>query len=263
MGSSGLDSPHFSAHNIRLDDGTLTKPDEPWTMDAHPSFLSAKRVLQTVFPGDRKLLRIADLGCLEGGYSVEFARMGFEVLGVDVRESNIAACNYAKSKTVLPNLSFVQDNAWNIANYGEFGAVFCRGLLYHLDKPKQFLGLLSSVTRKLLIVDTHFATSEIETCCDGAMDLSSLCENEGLLGRWLTEFLDDTWFGNREFYRWSSWDNRRSFWIMREYLIQSIYDAGFDMVMECFDTLAPKIAESMTTGYYKTDGRGTFIGIKS
>ena len=127
----------FTAHNIRLDDGTLTKPDVGHSMDAYPWFVSARRILETVFPGDKHNLRLADLGCLEGGYAVEFARMGFQVLGIDVREANIAACNYVKSETNLPNLKFVKDDVLNITKYGVFDVVFCCGLLYHLDKPAQ------------------------------------------------------------------------------------------------------------------------------
>ncbi|MGV0714075.1 class I SAM-dependent methyltransferase [Mycolicibacterium sp. XJ662] len=148
----------FTSHNIRLDDGTFTKPDSAGSIAEHPWFVSARGLLETVFPGDKSQVRLADVGCLEGGYAVEFARMGFQVLGIDVRELNIAACNYVKSKVDLPNLEFVQDNAFNIADYGKFDAVFCCGLLYHLDRPKEFLQKLSAATNKLLILQTHFSS---------------------------------------------------------------------------------------------------------
>src|SRR5215510_8298569 len=115
----------FIAHNIRLDDGTLTKPGHGQSVDEYPWFVSARRVLDTVFPGDKSKYRVADLGCLEGGYAVEFARMGFQTLGLEVRESNIAACRYVKERTNLPNLNFVRDDAWNVQKYGTFDAVFC------------------------------------------------------------------------------------------------------------------------------------------
>lgn len=265
----------FTAHNIRLDDGTLTKPDKGYSMEAHPWFVSARRILETVFPGDKKHLHLADLGCLEGGYAVEFARMGFQVLGVEVRDANIAACNYVKSKTNLPNLTFVKDNAWNIATYGMFDVVFCCGLLYHLDRPKQFLEMLSSVTTKLMILQTHFSThtrlppwarkvlAKLTKEPIGKYSLSRISENEGLAGRWYTEFADETSFGKRETSKWASWDNRRSFWIQREYLLQAIQAVGFDLVMEQFDSLGTNITESMLRGYYRTRSRGTFIGIKT
>jgi SAM-dependent methyltransferase len=272
----------FTAHNIRLDDGTFTNPKQI-QIESHPWFISARRVLETVFPGDKKHIRIADLGCLEGGYTVGFARMGFDVLGIEIRDSNLAACEYVRSKTNLPNLKFVKDNALNVAKYGAFDAVFCCGLFYHLDSPKQFLQILSSVTTKVLILQTHFSTNserrvqsppvswwqklwgkkKAEKRQPDKFNLSDLTENEGLPGRWFVEFENDELFHNREAARWASWDNRRSFWIQREFLLQAMQDAGFDLVMEQYDSLGSKIAQSMLQGYYQTDSRGTFIGIKT
>jgi hypothetical protein len=271
----------FTAHNIRLDDGTLTKPDEGFTMDSYPWFVSTRRILNTVFPGDKSHIRLVDLGCLEGGYAVEFARMGFQVLGVEVRDSNIAACNYVKSKTDLPNLTFAKDDAWNIAKYGTFDVVFCCGLLYHLDKPKEFLETISSITTKLVILQTHFSTDsfyarlplpgwvrkvleKVNRKGQASMyNLSRTAINEGLAGQWYTEFPDEKAFSKRENNKWASWDNHRSFWVQREHLLQTLQDVGFDLVLEQFDSLGPDIAESMLRGYYKTHCRGTFIGIKT
>lgn len=283
----------FTAHNIRLDDGTLTKPENGHSMEADPWFVSARRILETIFPGDKRHLRLADLGCLEGGYAVEFARMGFQVLGIEVRDANIAACNYVKSRTSLPNLVFEKDNAWNIEKYGMFDVVFCCGLLYHLDRPRQFLETVSSVTKKVVILQTHFSTDTLSTRLlsllpalarsalvrvmkarddkfyllrlrdNDKFQLSQLSENEGLLGRWSTEFPNDESFHRRETSKWASSDNRRSFWIQREYLLQTIHDVGFDLVMEQFDSLEPNIAERMLRGYYRIDRRGTFVGIRT
>jgi 2-polyprenyl-3-methyl-5-hydroxy-6-metoxy-1,4-benzoquinol methylase len=154
-----LDVPSFTAHNIRLDDGTLTKPETGETIDRHPWFLAAKRILDVTCQGPRNNIRLLDLGCLEGGYSVEFARLGYRTVGLDVREVNITACRHVQSRVRAEALEFVQDDAWNVAQYGEFDATFCCGLLYHLDKPREFLRLLSR-----------------------------LVENEGLPGRWFSEF---------------------------------------------------------------------------
>jgi 2-polyprenyl-3-methyl-5-hydroxy-6-metoxy-1,4-benzoquinol methylase len=88
----------FTAHNIRLDDGSYTKPDVQVSMEKYPWFIAAKNILETVFPGDKKRVRLADVGCLEGGFAVEFARVGFNVLGIEIRESNFAACNFVNQK---------------------------------------------------------------------------------------------------------------------------------------------------------------------
>jgi SAM-dependent methyltransferase len=249
----------FSAHNIRLDNGICTKPDLGFTMDSHTGLVSARRVLDCVFPGEKACLRLADLGCLEGGYAVEFARMGFQVLGLEVRPTNFEACRYVKANTHLPNLDFVLDDAWNLPQYGQFDAIFCCGLLYHLDRPREFLNILAHVTKRSLIVQTHFST-EVPV---GKFNLSDISENEGLRGRWYTEYGSDGEFLDRENRKFSSWGNHRSFWLTRESLLQAIQDVGFDLVLEQFDSLGDKIADSMTTGYYRNEARGTFVGVKT
>jgi hypothetical protein len=237
-----------------------------------------------MFPGDKSHYCLADLGCLEGGYTVEFARMGFNVLGFEIRESNIAACRHVKSRVHLPNLNFVQDNVWNIAKYGNFDAVFCSGLLYHMDSPRKFLETISGVTNKLLILHTHFSVDttgfmdkmprfimrllvdfeKIKPTSTIKYDLSPISENEQLRGRWYSEFTNDESFKNREMAKWSAWDNKSSFWVQKEYLLQLIQDVGFDIVLEQYDNLCdPNIALSMLQGYYKRECRGTFIGIKT
>ncbi len=246
----------FTAHNIILDNGDHTLLGTT-PIQEDPNFISARKMLDLVFPGDKSQYRLADLGCLEGGHSVELARMGFNVVGLEVRDSNIAACQYVKSRVNLPNLQFVQDDVWNVGNYGDFDAAFCVGLLYHLDNPVSFLRMLSGITKKLLLVHAHFATdAPIQK-----FNLSEISTNEGAEGRWFTEFSEDT-FGNRDSHKWSSWNNKRSFWLKREHLLQSIKAAGFDIVLEQYDGLG-NIAESMGSGYYKTDNRGSFfVGIK-
>lgn len=249
----------FSGHNIRLDDGSQTKPDLGYTIDEHPWCRASKRLLDVVFPGPREGLRLADLGCLEGGYAVEFARAGFDVLGVEVREANIAACQWVKQRVNLPRLNFVQDDAWNIAAHGPFDVMFCCGLFYHLDRPRQFLKVLAGATRKLLILQTHFSTDEENP----RFNLSPLTETDGLRGRWYSEFASDEAFADRANARWSSWDNTRSFWVRRQNLLEAMHAVGFDLVLEQYDSLGPEIAATMDSGYYRTEERGTFIGIKS
>jgi hypothetical protein len=269
--------PTFTAHNIVLDDGTQTRPESQMKMGEHPWCISALRTLSTVFPGDKSGIRIADLGCLEGGYAVEFARSGFQVLGLEVRESNFAACQYVKSNVNLPNLEFVQDNAWNIATYGEFDAIFCCGLLYHLDRPNAFLNLLGSATRKCLLLHTHFAHADTgadhlpknesmnspQSSPTNKFNLSEVMRHEGLLGRWYTEYSNEPTDEFMEEHRWASWGNKKSFWICREDLIGAINAAGFNIVLEQFDCLGPDIANSMLTGFYRTDRRSMFVGIKT
>src|SRR5579862_6015401 len=107
----------FTAHNIRLDDGGETAPHVGGLIADSPWLLSAVRVLETVYPDGLAGRRIVDLGCLEGGYTVEFARRGMQALGIEARASSFANCELVRHGVALPNLKFVCDDVWNIARY--------------------------------------------------------------------------------------------------------------------------------------------------
>lgn len=221
----------FLAHNIRLDDGTLTKPDFHVDMSRYVLFESAKRALAKIYPEGVRGKRIVDLGCLEGGYAVEFARLGMDSVGIEVRQSNFDRCMYVASKVSLPNLKFVQDDVLNIKKCGRFDVVFCCGLLYHLDKPREYLKTLSEVCDRVLILDTHYAT--IEDAPKYKSKLSALDTHEGMVGRWYTEYdiheltaLDEK--------REASWENRLSFWLTKPELFNALFGAGFSSVTDEF-----------------------------
>ena len=81
----------FTAHNVALDDGTWTLPSTERLVDS-AWFGAARRVLNLVYPHGMQGRTLVDLGCLEGGYALEFARLGFDALGIEARASNFAAC---------------------------------------------------------------------------------------------------------------------------------------------------------------------------
>ncbi|MFL9925557.1 class I SAM-dependent methyltransferase [Herbaspirillum lusitanum] len=249
---------NFTAHNIRLDNGSYTKPDAKLISD-EPWAISTRKILNLVFPLHKKNYRVVDLGCLEGGYSVEIARMGFDTLGLEVREESIACCNYVKENLDLENLNFVRDTAWNLDKYGPYDAAFCCGLYYHFDKPKAFLEKLARHTKKLLILQTHFATA-----LDSGVkqfNLSPMDVHEGLNGRWYYEFDENLPFEEREKLRWASYENDKSFWVQKEHLLGLIYDLGFSTVFEQYDHWAPDMGENLNK-FYPDSLRGTFIGIR-
>ena len=215
-------SPRFTAHNIELGNGKWTLPGEP-PIGAEPISTSYLRTMRQLCPPPA---RIADLGSLEGGYAVHFARAGYEVLGIEGQPENFARCEWVAERVRLDRLRFVCDDVRNIAAYGEFDAVLCAGLLYHLDRPVEFLRELGDVTRRLLIVSANHATREGHELDTYAPELSAeLTEHEGRLGRWFEERPSP----------WSSLGNARSFWLERNELMGTIIEAGFPTVFEQFD----------------------------
>ena len=251
---------HFTAHNIRLDDGTQTLPSAKFSMEDSPIFNAARRTLNLIYQGNLHGKTIADLGCLEGGYATEFARLGLESTGLEVRSSNIANCNYVKCNVDLPNLRFIQDDVMNIGQYGPFDVLFICGLLYHLDRPRKFLQKAAEVCRKALIIDTHIAPVEQEAAVD-FYKLSGSTTNEGLRGRWYPEY-DAVPTGVLDAMKWSSWSNNQSFWIEKPYLMQTMADLGFDLVFEQFDC-ERDIAGEYTSGYRRSNSRVFLVGVRS
>jgi SAM-dependent methyltransferase len=274
---------NFTAHNIRLDDGQKTMGDSSELLAETPLWTSIQKTIDLFFPEmrtQRRALRVVDLGCLEGGYAVEFARMGFDTLGIEARRENIQNCEFVKSHLVLPNLRFAQDDVRNIAAHGSFDITFCGGLLYHLDNPSAYLHTLSNCTREMLILHTHYAQQHDYRYSLGLLNrylvapikqalklrgkkknwgLSRLTEHERQKGRWFKEYGKRETQENIETFLWSSYNNDRSFWPCKNDLIQILVDVGFDTVFERFD-FVKDIANDNYIAYYD---RSMFVALKS
>jgi SAM-dependent methyltransferase len=254
-----MNEPTFTAHNIRLSDGRLTKPGTIEISD-HPWYQAAEKIIRLVFPKQEDLASrsIVDFGCLEGGYTVEFARIGLKSLGVELNDLNFEACEYVKKNLNLTNLVFKKMNVMDVRELQDFDIAFVCGILYHLDQPLKFLEDLATRVRKLVIIQTHFSLDSTT----GEFNLSEMRTNEGVRGRWFSEFDPNDSIEQRKTYRWAASGNSESFWIRREDLIGKLYDLGFDCVLEQFDSFNPNVTDQLVNGY-PSYMRGTFIGIKS
>lgn len=256
----------FTAHNIRLPGGEETFPGAPPIAD-RPQAVALLRTLDIAFDGRVEGRSIVDLGCLEGGWTVEFARAGFDALGLEARRLNIEKCEYVADRLNLPNLRFVQDDVHNVERYGPFDAVYCSGLFYHLDDPSAYLRTLARCTRRILLLQTHFATTD-ELAAAQAMDgmttverhgLSPLTSHEGVVGRWYPEYPEGEDDESVERRLWASYGNHRSFWIEKRHLIQALRDAGFSPVYEQFDF----VRNNVTDDYIEQLDRSLFVAYRS
>ena len=237
--------PEFTAHNVELRPGEWTLPGKPEIGREPISASYLRTVLQFCPPP----ARLADLGCLEGGYSVHLARAGYDVLGIEGQPDNFATCEWVAQRAGLPNLRFVCDDVRNIGDHGRFDVVLCAGLIYHLDRPVEFLRQLGEVTDRLLIVSGNFATREGDELATFAPLLSAeMTEHEGKLGRWFGEAPGP----------WSSVGNPRSFWLERDDLLRAMIESGFPTVFEQFDWLADEKASRLIAERRV----GTFVGVK-
>ncbi len=252
----------FTAHNILLPDGATTMPELNWFIADSPVTKAAIHSLKLALGEDLTGKSIVDLGCLEGGYTLEFAKLGMRSVGLEVRQSNIENCRKIQDAFELPNMEFVQDDVWNLGNHGQFDAAFCCGLLYHLDRPAAFIDLLGRSAARVAIIHTHFAR---EDDIEAFPQLSPLTDNEGLPGRWYGEHTAET-TEELEALKWTSWENRSSFWLTRPGIYECLHRAGYTAVYEQFDWfdgyMGNDIFNSTTSGYYKTHARGMFVGVR-
>lgn len=226
----------FTAHNVVLPGGAETLPGVLPTADTGIC-QAALRDLAVVFRGwADDPPTVADLGCLEGGYAAAFARAGYNVTGYEANPDNYACCQQVQEALGMANLAFQQMDVRDLAT--SYDAVFCCGLLYHLDQPAAFLAQLGKLTRRVLIIQTHYS-------------LHAETENENLPGSWYYEQPG----------RWSSHRNPRSFWLTRPALLQAIGDAGFRCVFEQEDYRDGGEYRDMF-GTVEPAGRGMFVGIR-
>jgi|SRR5580658_4585015 SAM-dependent methyltransferase len=229
----------WTAHNVELAPGIFTRPESAGAPNPR-----IRQVLQLVADllaakDDLAGARVADLGCLEGGFAIELALHGAVATGLEGRENNVERARFAASALGLgERCTFMQDDVRNFTKekYGDFDVVLCLGLLYHLEAGSVFqvLDAMYQCTTRALVLDTHvskrhsYAHEHAGRAYTGhlyrehsAADSASKVESRGL----------------------SSLDNLTSFWPNRASLYDALASVGFTSVLECH---LPQSTSSLT-----------------
>lgn len=215
----------WTAHNVRLAEGIFTIGPEPSGDE-----VKLQRVVQIVSdlaPRPISDLRILDLACLEGMYSLELARRGAAVHAIEGRLANLEKARFAAEALGLEvELELGDVRALRAEQHGSFDVVLCLGILYHLDAPDVFelVGRLASVCSGILVLDTHVALAALEQR-----------EYRGRLygGASLFEHEPDATEEERLGAVWSSLDNARAFAPTKASLLNLLADEGFSSAYEC------------------------------
>jgi len=117
-----------------------------------------ERFVTRHFAGRLENIRVADIGCHEGFYSVALARLGVpEILGIDVRETNLAKARFVSEVLAVRAVRYKLGNCEQLspADYGTFPLTLCLGLLYHLENPMLCLRNLAALTEEVCLVETQ------------------------------------------------------------------------------------------------------------
>ncbi len=212
----------FTASSVHLGEGVYTLPG-PGVIDRRlRCFVQAVADLAGK-PLDQ--LRILDLACLEGHYTIEFALHGARAVGIDAREANLNKARFLKQQLGVDNVEFFQDDVRNLSEskYGRFDVVLCAGLLYHLNSPAVFelIDQVSAVCDRLAIFDTFISFKP------------AICQTYKGKTYWGTHYVEHketASTADRYADLWASIDNTRSFWLTKPSLCNALDHAGFTSV---------------------------------
>ena len=172
---------------VRIDDkiyGQATRHSSPRLKEFFEAFPQASRG------------RVLEPGSLEGAMTVEVAKRAREVVGLEGRQENVERAQFLAGLFGADNVAFYATDldVDDLSSYGEFDAVFCCGLLYHLSHPRAFVERAAAVAPNLYL-DTQYARPEWE-----------LAEREGLWGWVRAEDSEDPQSGLSETAFWPTLD---------------------------------------------------------
>lgn len=154
--------------------------------------------------------RILEPGSLEGAMTVELAKRAREVVGLEVRPLHVERAEFLKGLFGAENAVFYVTDLErdDLSSYGEFDAVFCCGLLYHLPYPRALVERMASVAPNLYL-DTQYAPPEWE-----------LTERDGLWGWVRREDPEDPQSGVSD----------TAFWPTLEELYRLLAESGYETI---------------------------------
>jgi len=96
-----------------------------------------------------------DVGCGVGYFSRFLSDLGFQVLGIDGRDQNVA-----EAASRHPGIKFLVADAeyLPLQQLNTFDLVLCVGLLYHLENPFRAIRNLHHLTAKVLLIESMCAS---------------------------------------------------------------------------------------------------------
>ena len=108
--------------------------------------------------------RILELGSLEGGHTFSLASRPHvsRVLGIEGRRESVERARFVQQLLGVTNVGFEPANveSADLSAFGEFDAVFCSGLLYHLPEPWRLIENVAKVSPNLFLW-THYARGDV------------------------------------------------------------------------------------------------------
>jgi SAM-dependent methyltransferase len=214
----------FTTHRFRVADSLFTTPEGVECERDERIGLVFREIAGS--PSDASLI---DLGCLEGGFALTFARRGIgRVVGVELREASVRRCRVANELMGL-HAEFVHGDLNSVlATLDEtFTIVFASGILYHFDDPATVLAQMRRICTSTLLLDTHVAHPDIVSHGCGEETSLPAPADAPYKGRWFPEFDPNPDPDDHAAMLWASAANPQSFWPYEDDLVRMVRNAGF------------------------------------
>jgi tRNA (mo5U34)-methyltransferase len=136
-------------HNVHLPDGTQTAPQHP--LGDFPRF--KWETIAPHIPEDLTGWRALDIGCNAGFYTVELARRGAQVVGIDVDPHFLTQAQWvAKRCGVADRVEFRRMQVYDLAaEEGKYDLVLFLGVMYHLRYPMLGLDIVAQKVGRMMV----------------------------------------------------------------------------------------------------------------
>ncbi|MFD3001756.1 TIGR04290 family methyltransferase [Pontibacter toksunensis] len=139
-------------HNLHLPNGEQTAPNH--FLGDFPAFKWQE--LEPHIPADLSGWEVLDIGCNAGFYSIELAKRGANVLGIDVDPHYLRQAEWAAKQFGLDDkIELKQMQVYDVARLDrQFDLIWYMGVLYHLRYPLLSLDILSQKARRMMVFQT-------------------------------------------------------------------------------------------------------------
>jgi 2-polyprenyl-3-methyl-5-hydroxy-6-metoxy-1,4-benzoquinol methylase len=150
-------------HAIELPHGVNTYVPDKAHRGSNPARVgSVKRhgwpQLLNACGGSLKGLRVLDVACNSGGFTVEAIKAGAAyALGVDIVDRYLEQAEFVRGVLGLENLEFRKLDVYDLTPeaVGRFDVVLCFGILYHLQDPIRGMKAMADLATNTMLLDTN------------------------------------------------------------------------------------------------------------
>lgn len=157
-------------HNLHLPDGRQTAPNHP--LGDFPSF-KWQQIAPSI-PQDLSGWEVLDVGCNAGYYTLELAKRGAKVLGIDVDPHYLKQAAWAARQYGLDQqIELQQMQVYDLARVDrKFDLIWYMGVLYHLRYPLLSLDILSQKLKGMMVFQTLTMPGTDKADIPGDLDIN-------------------------------------------------------------------------------------------